>query len=233
MPAGDEIRDQQSAEAPEETRPDRRVDTRYPVLAALADRWSPRSFADREPEPHKLRSMFEAARLAPSAHNSQPTRFLIGRRNHGDMFDRLYSCLDPHNADWAHRVPVLVLASVMRKRFNQTRGEFVPYSHFMHDLGLSVMSLIIQAQHLGLHCHPLAAFDPDRAQELFAIPPLFLPGMMIGVGYVGSPDVLPPDLRLRETARRTRRPLEELVFEGTWGEASSLFADGGEVPTAV
>ena len=45
---------------------------------------------------------------------------------------------------------------------------------------------------------------------------------MIAIGYLGSPDVLPPDLYERETKQRTRRTLEEMVFDGTWGEASTL-----------
>jgi nitroreductase len=203
----------------------RRIATRYPVLPALLDRWSPRSFEDREPEADKLRSMFEAARLAPSAHNTQPTRFLLGRKHHGPVYDQLFDCLDDHNKVWAHSAPVLILAAVTRRRFSQATGEFVAYSHALHDLGLAVMSLIVQGQALGLHCHPMAAFDPDRAQETFAIPPLFLPGMMIAVGYLGPSGVLPEDLRQRETAARTRRPLEELVFEQAWGQASDLFFD--------
>lgn len=203
---------------------DRAVETRFLVLPAIAERWSPRSFADREPEPHKLRSMFEAARLAPSAHNSQPARFLVGRKGRDDVFGRLFDCLDPHNRDWAHAAPVLILAATTRQRFSQARAELVPYPHCMHDLGLAVMSMIIQAQHLGLHSHPMAAFDPERAQQIFAIPPLFAPGLMIAVGYLGPPEALTPDLRHHETATRTRRPLEDLVFEGAWGQASPLFA---------
>lgn len=207
---------------------DKRLDTRYPVLPAILERWSPRSFADRQPEPHKLQSMFEAARLAPSAHNTQPTRFLMGRKGHGTAYDRLFDCLEPHNREWAHCVPVLVLASVMRRRFSQPKADYVPYPHAMHDLGLAVMSLMLQGQHLGLHCHPMAAFDPEKAQADLAVPALFAPGIMIAIGYLGAPDALPPELRQKETSQRTRRPLEETVFEEEWGLASPLFAGPGE-----
>ena len=108
---------------------DRRVDTRFPVMSAILDRWSPRSYDVRQPDPDILRSMFEAARLAPSAHNSQPVRFMLGRKGQGESFDRLFSCLDPHNQEWAHSAPVLILGAVSRQRFNQARGEFVPYPH--------------------------------------------------------------------------------------------------------
>ena len=202
----------------------KRVEMRYAVLPALADRWSPRSFDTRAPEAAKLQSIFEAARLATSAHNTQPVRFLMARRGHGDVYEKLFSCLSDGNRVWAHSAPVLVLGAVMRKRFSQERAAFVPYPHAMHDLGLAVMSLILQAQSLGMHCHPLAGFDPEQAQKIFSIPDLFEPGVVIATGYLGNPDILPAALRDRELGPRTRRPLEELVFEQAWGQASSLFS---------
>jgi nitroreductase len=202
----------------------KRVETRYAVLPALADRWSPRSFDPREPEPEKLQSIFEAARLAPSAHNTQPVRFLVVRRSDEETHAKLFACLSDGNRVWAHSAPLLVLACVMRQRFSQERAAFVPYPHAMHDLGLAVMSMILQAQALGIHCHPLAGFDPEQAQSAFAIPALFEPAVVIATGYLGDPDTLPDGLRAREVGPRTRRPLEELVFERAWAQASALFS---------
>jgi nitroreductase len=207
----------------------KRVETRYAVLPALADRWSPRSFDPRAPEPEKLQSIFEAARLAPSAHNTQPVRFLVVRKSDDEAHSKLFACLSDGNRVWAHSAPLLVLACVMRQRFSQERATFVPYPHAMHDLGLAVMSMILQAQALGIHCHPLAGFDPDQAQSAFAIPALFEPAVVIAIGYLGNPDTLPDGLRARECGPRTRRPLEELVFEHTWGRASELFSGQGPI----
>jgi len=194
-------------------------------MPALRERWSPRSFTEREPDAALLCSLVEAARLAPSAHNSQPSRFIIGRRGRGATYQRLFDCLDDHNREWAHGAPVLMLAAVSRQRFSQVTGEFVPYSHCLHDLGLAVMSLVVEAQDRGLHSHLLAAFDPERAQAEFAIPPLFLPGLMIALGYPGPAEALPPDLYAKETAPRTRRAPEEIAFEENWGQASSIFTE--------
>ena len=47
---------------------------------------------------------------------------------------------------------------------------------------------------------------------------------MLALGYLGDPETLPEDLRTRETAVRTRKPLEEFVFSGRWGHTSSLAA---------
>jgi nitroreductase len=169
--------------------------------------------------------MFEAARLAPSAHNTQPARFLLARRGHGDGYERLLDCLSEGNRAWAGSAPVLVLAAAMRDRWNPTTAAWVPYPHSFHDLGLAVMSFILQGQALGLFSHPMAGFDPDRARDAFSVPPLFEPGVVVAVGYLGPPDALPEPLRLREVAPRTRRPLEEVLFEGDWGRASPLLVE--------
>lgn len=205
---------------------DKRVPTSAPVLSVIADRWSPRSFSDRPVELEKLRSMFEAARLAPSAHNNQPSRFLATRKGQGDDHRRLSACLSPHN-DWAEKAPVLILAGVTRKRFSQQTAAWVEYPHCTHDLGLAVMSMILQAQSVGLSCHPLAGFDPDLARAAFGAPPLYELMLVLAVGYRGPAEQLPEHLLARELAPRVRRPVEEFVFEGAWGEPSSLFAAVG------
>ena len=166
--------------------------------------------------------MFEASRLAPSAHNTQPPRFIVTERGRGSGYERLFACLSDGNRLWAHTAPVLILANALRERYSSATAEMVPYPHAMHDLGLAVMSLLLQGQALGLACHPMAGFDPDQAREAFAVPMLFEPGVVIAVGYLGPPDALPTELRAREVGPRTRRSLEELVFEETWGRAATL-----------
>jgi nitroreductase len=210
---------------------DKRVVTRFPVLSALVERWSPRSFSARPPSRRDLASLFEAARLAPSAHNTQPAHFVLTRAGHGTGHERLVACLGDHNRHWASQAPVLVLATVMTERPTDRRDAsgdpvHVAYPHAMHDLGLAVMSLIIQARALDLFAHPMAGFDPEAAHAAFRLPPRYAAGLVVAVGYPGSPDTLPEALRVRELAPRVRRPLEELVSEEMFGEPTDLFGIG-------
>jgi nitroreductase len=150
---------------------------------------------------------------------------LVARKGIEDGYDRLFHCLSEGNQQWAHAAPILVLAAAIRNRFSQQEAAFVPYPHCMHDLGLAVMSFILQGQAVGVFSHPMAGFDPEMARAAFDIPPLFEPMVVVAVGYLGSPDNLPPALREREVAPRTRRPLVELVFEGRWGHPLSWLAE--------
>ena len=50
--------------------------------------------------------------------------------------------------------------------------------------------------------------------------------VVIAVGYLGSPAALTEPLRQRELLPRTRRSLEEIVFEGGWDQPSPLLTIG-------
>ncbi len=47
------------------------------IFDTIANRYSVRSYLDKKVEPEKLRSIFSAVRLAPSARNAQEWRFVV------------------------------------------------------------------------------------------------------------------------------------------------------------
>jgi len=67
------------------------------VLPEILNRWSPRSFSDRDVAPADLAKVFEAARWAASSYNEQPWRFLVGKRNSPTAHHhrRPYRCKSP------------------------------------------------------------------------------------------------------------------------------------------
>ena len=72
----------------------------HPVHELIANRWSPYGFADRPVSPEDLRSLFEAARWAPSSYNEQPWRYLVATKANPEQFARLLSCLVEANQAW-------------------------------------------------------------------------------------------------------------------------------------
>ena len=84
--------------------------TDFPVHELIRERWSPRAFADK-PVPQKvLRSIFEAARWAPSSSNEQPWAYIVATRDDKDNFEKMLSVLVEFNANWAKSAPVLAIA---------------------------------------------------------------------------------------------------------------------------
>ncbi len=195
------------------------ADTQYPIHDLLRRRWSPRAFAERMVEPEKLRSLFEAARWAPSCFNAQPWRFVIATRDVSAEHERLLNCLVEGNRAWAHRVPVLIL-SVAKLTFDDGS----PNRHAWHDVGLAVENLIVQATAFGLAVHQMAGFDAGKARTEVKLPDGFEPVAMIAVGYPGDPSMLPEKLHQKELASRARKPSRDFVFAGDWGKPAPLIS---------
>jgi nitroreductase len=190
----------------------------YPIEPLLARRWSPRAFADRPLSGAELASLLEAARWAPSCFNDQPWSFIVAPRADAEAFERLSSCLVEANRVWAARAPVLLL-SVARLAFARNDK---PNRHAVHDVGLAVQSMALQATAMGLALHQMAGFDVERARTLLGLPEGHEPVAMIALGAPGDPETLPDDLRERERAPRTRKPLAELAFAGSFGQPLEL-----------
>ncbi|GLV60808.1 oxidoreductase [Dictyobacter sp. S3.2.2.5] len=186
----------------------------HPIHELISERWSPRAFADRPVEAEKLHSLFEAARWAASTANLQPWNFIFATREHPEEHARILEALNENNAKWAQAVPVLVVA-VARLY------DFAGREHnSLYDLGMAVGNLVIQAVSSGLVTHQMGGFDVDKARELLNIPEGYVPVAVIALGYPGSPDSLHPALRERELAPRSRKSLDEFVFEGQWRQAA-------------
>ena len=196
-----------------------------PIHDLLKRRWSPRAFADRLVEHDKLRSLFEAARWAPSAFNAQPWSFIVATKENRNEYDRLFDCLPAPNQRWAHFAPVLSLA-VTNLYLRDTKE---PNRFAFHDLGLAVENLAIEATALGLACHEAGGVDIKKARKGFQIPRSCAPVDIIAIGYEGNPEELPDDLREAELARRVRKPLHSFVFAASWGQPSPILAESNDL----
>lgn len=194
--------------------------TQFPIHDLLARRWSPRAFDDRPIEAEKLKSLFEAARWAPSSNNEQPWRFVVASKEQGPAYERLLACLLEGNRTWAHRAPVLIL-SVASLNFEHGH---TPNRHALHDTGLATENLVLQATALDLVAHQMAGFDVEKARADLKIPSGFEPVAMIAVGYPGDPGILPERLKQRELAVRERDHAAVFVFSGEWGQHSPLLS---------
>src|SRR5262249_37512648 len=108
----------------------KRASTDHPIHELLARRGSPYAFADRLVLEDELRSLFEAARWAPSSYNEQPWAYIVATKGNPEAHARLVSCLVEGNQPWAQAAPVLALGCV---RLNFARNG-KPNAAAQHDL---------------------------------------------------------------------------------------------------
>jgi nitroreductase len=186
------------------------------VLPAIHERWSARSFAEREVSPEALRKVFEAARWAASSGNGQPWRFVVGLKG-SETHEKIAGTLAGANRAWAPKAPVLIVGTSLAVN---AKGTANPYA--LYDLGAASAHLTLQAAELGMTTHQMAGYDHEAARQALGIPEEYALGTVIALGYQGEPAALGDSTLIeRETTARTRKPLEEIVFS-EWGKTAEI-----------
>lgn len=178
------------------------------VSRLFLERWSPRAFASRPVDDETLRSLFEAARWAPSCYNEQPWRFVFADRE--PEFAAFRDALGTFNQEWAAHAPVLAFLAA-RLAFERN-GK--PNRWAEMDCGAAWMGLALQARILGLAAHAMAGFDEERAHDATGIPrETHRVLCAIAIGWPGDAASLPPALAERE-APSERRSLARIAERG-------------------
>ena len=189
---------------------DKPAATSVPVHPTIAHRWSPRALDPAvKISAERLRALLEAARWAPSFGNTQPARFLVGRRGE-PAFDKIFGVLNVGNQEWAGDAAALLLAVALT---SNEKGE-LPYAEY--GVGLASENLVLQAVAEGLVAHQMAGFDKEAARAAFGLPEGVLPLVAIAVGALGDPATLSERNQGRELAERRRVPLAEFAFGDEW-----------------
>ena len=187
------------------------ADTDYEIFALLKQRYSPRTFRDEKIKKGQLNQLFEAARWSASSNNLQPWRFIYAEKG-SEAFDKIVNCLSDFNKKWAPEAPLLMLA-IYKEKTDDGKENF----HALHDLGLCLGNMSVQAQYLDIALHHMAGVDWKKAQKEFNVPDGYHISSAIAVGYYGGElDKLPKKLQESELADRQRIPQEDFAFKEVW-----------------
>jgi nitroreductase len=175
-----------------------KIESPYALHSFILNRWSPRSFSAKEVENEELMTLLEAARWAASTSNSQPWRFIAGRKGE-ENFDKILSTLVEGNRLWAKDAPAFIAT------FNKGGS--------LYDLGLAIGNLSTQATSMNLYVHQMAGFMKEKMMEVFELSDEYQAVTVLAVGYLGEPDALQEPFKSRELAPQTRLPLAELLLK--------------------
>ncbi|HYN47029.1 MAG TPA: nitroreductase family protein [Allosphingosinicella sp.] len=187
----------------------------FPVDPLFLERWSPRAFDGSDLPDRDLRTIFEAARWAPSAFNSQPWRFLYAKRGDAD-WDRFVSLLIPWNQGWAHAASVLVyIVSDSLPSTDKETGAPAGSRTHSFDTGAAWVSLALQATRMGYHAHGMSGIQYDLARAELGLPDRYRLEAACVIGRIGDPAMLDEKLRARE-APSGRKPISDFVFAGNF-----------------
>ncbi|KXP13627.1 nitroreductase [Tsukamurella pulmonis] len=111
-------------------------------------------------------TILDAGRLAPSAGNSQPWAFVVGRR--GDaVHTRIVRHLAGSSARWAPGASMIVV-NLARVLLDDPDAIYSDFAHY--DLGQAVAHMTLQALSIGVDAHQFRAFDQDAVAAEFDVP---------------------------------------------------------------
>lgn len=154
-------------------------------LSLVKERQSDRRYHDKPVEKEKLMRCLEAARLAPSACNSQPWTFIViddpslknavAKETSGGVL--------PLN-HFTAQAPVLIAIVLEKPNISCGVGELVKDKKFtLMDIGIAASHFCLQAAAEGLGSCMLGWFNEKRVRELLSIPKSKRPILLITLGY--------------------------------------------------
>ncbi len=161
-------------------------------------RQSVRSYSDKAVEKEKIEQCLEAARLAPSASNSQPWKYIVvdeeELKNKVALatFDKIVKF-----NRFAVQAPVIIVIVLEKPKLVTQMGIEIKKREWpLIDIGISAEHFCLQAAELGLGTCMIGWFDQKRIQELLNIPKKKTIGLIITLGYA------PDDYALRKKSRK-------------------------------
>lgn len=194
--------------------PSEETEERAGLHPLIARRRSLRAIAATKPVPPEvITRLLEAARWAPSSGNTQPWRFVVVTGE--AALGKARAALRPGNQKWAGRAPVLFIICANPEDDSIADGK--PY--YLFDCGMAAENLLLQGIAEGLVVHPMLGWDEAGMRAAIDLPEPYRVAVVIAAGYPGRLEDLPEDLQKRETAPRQRRPLSDLTYADSWGNA--------------
>lgn len=154
-------------------------------LELAAQRESVRTFIDRPVSRDVIDRCIEAARLAPSACNSQPWKFVVvdDPETKQEIAAATYSRLLPFNK-FTRTAAIFVVIAVEKATVAAQIGGFLkdkPY--YLVDIGIAAEHFCLQAAEEGLGTCMLGWFDEKRVRQILKIPKSRRVPLVIAAGY--------------------------------------------------
>ncbi len=155
------------------------------LLDLLKHRKSVRDFLNKPVEREKIIMCLEAARLAPSACNSQPWKFIVvddGPLKY-KLCDAAFSGVYSMNS-FCKMAPVIVVVISEKSKFlARIGGMFRGTKYCLIDIGIAIEHFVLQAEDLGLGTCWIGWFNEGGVKSILNIPQDKKIDILIAVGY--------------------------------------------------
>jgi nitroreductase len=167
-------------------------------LSLVNKRQSVRKYIDKPVEEDKLKRCLEAARLAPSASNNQPWKFVV--INDPELLQKVAKeTIGPLASfnNFVPQVPVIIAIVIEKMKVITRIGASIQDREYpLIDIGIAAEHFCLQAAEEGLGTCMLGWFNEKPIKELLKVPKDKRIGLLITLGYA------PDDYHLRKKIRK-------------------------------
>jgi nitroreductase len=158
------------------------------MLEIILRRQSDRKYSERPVEEDKLERIIEAGRMAPSACNSQPWKFVIV--NDPETLKRVSGSASAKALGmnmFAEQAPLLIVIVRESPNFSSKVGGVIKSKDYSHiDIGIAAENICLQAAAEGLGSCILGWFDEKELRKILNIPGSKRVELIITLGYSQS-----------------------------------------------
>ncbi|MEA5109721.1 putative NAD(P)H nitroreductase [bioreactor metagenome] len=151
----------------------------------IIQRQSVRRYDAHPVEAEKINLCLEAARLSPSASNSQPWRFIVVDQDplRTEVAKATFTDIQLINK-FTVQAPVMVVIVIEKARwFTRLAMQVKKKEWPLIDIGIAAEHFCLQAAELGLGTCMIGWFDEKKLQKLLHIPAGKQVGLVITLGY--------------------------------------------------
>ena len=172
------------------------------VFKAVKARYSCRGYLEKQVPKKLIKDVLEAARLAPSARNTQPWKFLV-IQDKGKKEAILK--IQPGFNSWMKNVPVLIVV------VSDTRGRFSERYHLI-DLGFAVENMLLRACELGLGTCVSGGAEWDKLTKALNLEKGLKAVLVVTLGYPsGKKPLLFNIAEKTRLYKHAKKPFKEIV----------------------
>jgi len=171
-------------------------------LELIKSRQSDRKYSEKPVEQDKLERILEAGRLAPSACNAQPWKFIVV--NDPDLVKNVAEAASAKLLgmnSFVARAPVVIVIVRETPNFSSKVGSTIKNKDYsLFDIGIATENICLQAKAEGIGSCIIGWFDEKMLRKILSIPASRRIELLITLGY-----------SLSDQREKRRKPSEDII----------------------
>jgi nitroreductase len=167
------------------------------LLPEIFNRQSIRSFTSRPVEDDQIKRILEAGRIAPSAKNRQPWRFVVITEE--SLRNRITEAA--FNQEHVGQAPVIIALCSTNIDYRMPNGQY----SYPIDITFAASFMVLQAEHEGLGSCVITTFDEIEVKEMLTVPYSMKAVMLLLIGHPSE-----------KTMKEQRKSLDRISAFNHW-----------------